>query len=170
MLTINKYHMKTRLILSVILIIMISCQREANKNIQNCSVSKDDSIRIVKEITKTSDEWAEANSNKNADKAIEFWDSSPNMKYAENGEFFENKDSIHSVIKNYYKQTKSLDVEWLHRTVMPLTTNLAAMSGSFHFKLQFMHDEILEDTTSFTGLFIKNNNNWSLLQGHESFK
>jgi len=162
--------MKTRLILSVILIAFISCQREAKKNIQNCSFNKEDSIRIVQEIIKTSDVWAEANSNKNADNAIEFWDSSTDMKYAENGVFFANRDSIHSVIKNYYKQTKSLNVEWLQRTVMPLATNLAAMSGSFHFKLQFMNDEILEDTTAFTGLFIKNNNNWSLLQGHESFK
>ena len=170
MLTINKYQMETRFILSVILIVMISCQREANKNIQNCSVSKDDSIRIVQEILKTSDEWAEANSNKNVDNAIEFWDSSTDMKYAENGLFFANRDSIHSVIKNYYKQTKSMNVEWLQRTVMPLTTNLAAMSGSFHFKLQFMNDEILEDTTAFTGLFIKKNDNWTLIQGHESFK
>jgi hypothetical protein len=53
---------------------------------------------------------------------------------------------------------------------MPLTTNLAAMSGSFHFKLQFMNDEIMEDTSAFTGLFIKKNNKWSLIQGHESFK
>jgi uncharacterized protein YchJ len=63
-----------------------------------------------------------------------------------------------------------MDVEWLQRTVMPLTTNLAAMAGSFHFKLQFMNDEIMEDTTAFTGLFIKKNNKWSLIQGHESFK
>ena len=44
------------------------------------------------------------------------------------------------------------------------------MSGSFHFKLQFMNDEIFEDTTVFTSLFIKNNSNWALIQGHESFK
>jgi hypothetical protein len=162
--------MKIRLFLSVILIVMISCQREANKNIQNCSINKDDSLRIVQEIIKTSDVWAEANTNKNADKAIEFWDSSPDLKYAENGEFFANKDSIHSVINNYYKQTKSMNVEWLQRTVLPLTTNLAAMSGSFHFKLQFINDEVIEDTTVFTSLFIKKNNNWSLIQGHESFK
>ena len=161
--------MKTRLFLSVILIIMIFCQREANKNIQNCSINKDDSLRIVQEIIKTSDIWAEANTNKNANKAIEFWDSSPDLKYAENGEFFANKDSIHSVIKNYYKQTKSMNVEWLQRTVLPLTTNLAAMSGSFHFKLQFINDEVIEDTTVFTSLFIKKNNNWTLIQGHESF-
>jgi hypothetical protein len=162
--------MKIRLFLSVIFIVMISCQREANKNIQNCSINKDDSLRIVQEIIKTSDVWAEANTNKNADKAIEFWDSSPDLKYAENGEFFANKDSIHSVIKNYYKQTKSMNVEWLQRTVLPLTTNLASMSGSFHFKLQFINDEVIEDTTVFTSLFIKKNNNWSLIQGHESFK
>lgn len=161
--------MKTKLILSVILIVLISCQREANKNMQNCSVNKEDSIRIVQEIIKTSDVWAEANINMNPDKAVEFWSSSPELKYAENGEFFANKDSIHSVLRNYYKQTKSMDVEWLYRTVLPLTTNLAAMSGSFHFKLQFTSGEIFEDTTAFTSLFIKKNNNWSLIQGHESF-
>jgi len=162
--------MKTRILLSVILITMISCQREANKNMQNCSVNKDDSIRIVQEIIKTSDVWAEANINMNPDKAVEFWSSSPDLKYAENGAFFANKDSIHSVLRNYYKQTKSMDVEWLHRTVLPLTNKLAAMSGSFHFKLQFISGEIFEDTTAFTSLFIKKNDNWALIQGHESFK
>jgi hypothetical protein len=161
--------MKTRLILSAMLIIMISCQREANKNMQNCSVNKDDSIRIVQEIIKTSDVWAEANINMNPDKAVEFWSSSPDLKYAENGAFFANKDSIHSVLRNYYRQTKSMNVEWLHRTVLPLTNNLAAMSGSFHFTLQFLNGEIFEDTTAFTSLFIRKNNNWSLIQGHESF-
>jgi hypothetical protein len=161
--------MKTRFILSIIIIVVISCQNETNKNIQNCSINREDSIMIVQEIIKTSDVWAEANINMNPDKAVEFWSSSPDLKYAENGAFFANKDSIHSVLRNYYRQTKSMNVEWLHRTVLPLTTNLAAMSGSFHFKLQFIGGEIFEDTTAFTSLFIKKNNNWSLIQGHESF-
>jgi hypothetical protein len=169
MLTINRYQMKTKLILSVILIAMISCQSETSRNIKNCSVNKDDSIRIVQEIIKISDVWAEANINMNPDKAVEFWSSSPDLKYAENGAFFVNKDSIHSVLRNYYRQTKSMNVEWLYRTVLPLTNNLAAMSGSFHFKLQFISGEIFEDTTAFTSLFINQNNNWSLIQGHESF-
>jgi len=162
--------MKTRLILSFMLIVLISCQREANKNMQSCSVNKDDSIRIVQEIIKTSDVWAEANINMNPEKAVEFWSSSSDLKYAENGAFFANKDSIHSVLRNYYRQTKSMNVEWLHRTVLPLTPNLAAMSGSFHFKLQFISGEIFEDTTAFTSLFVKKNDNWSLIQGHESFQ
>jgi len=44
------------------------------------------------------------------------------------------------------------------------------MSGSFHFKLQFISGEIFEDTTAFTSLFVKKNDNWSLIQGHESFQ
>ena len=123
---------------------------------------------ITSEIIAVSDQWITDNKNMDADAAIQFWSTSPKMRFAENGEFFANRDSVLSTVRHFYTQTSSMDVKWLNREVLPLTKTLALLSGNFHFKLGFKDESTWEGTNAFTGVFIHENGKWSLIQAHES--
>ena len=126
--------------------------------------------QISNEIMEVSNQWIEDNKALNADKAINFWSTSPELRFAENGEFFVNRDSIHSTLKNFYLNTRSMNVEWLNRDIKPLSVSTAMISGEFQFKLEFKDGSNWHGTNAFTGVFIKENEKWSLIQGHESVK
>jgi len=44
--------------------------------------------QIIAEITEVSNQWINDNKDLDADKAINFWSKSPELRFAENGEFF----------------------------------------------------------------------------------
>ena len=125
---------------------------------------------VTKDIMELTTNWVNANINMDADKAIEFWDNSPDLMFAENGAFFPVRDSIYSYIKGFYQSATSMNVEWKQRVVVPLSLNAATMSGSFHFKATFKSGEIFKGTVMFTGVFVRKNNKWALIHGQESLK
>lgn len=125
---------------------------------------------VTKDIMELTTNWANANINMDADKAIEFWDDSPDLMFAENGAFFPGRDSIYSYIKGFYQSTTSMNVEWKQRVVIPMSLNAASMSGVFHFKATFKSAEIFEGTVMFTGVFVRKSNKWVLIHGQESLK
>jgi len=134
----------------------------------NLTVAMKDSV--TKDIMKLTTSWANANINMDAGKAIELWDNSPDLMFAENGAFFPDRDSIYSYIHGFYQSTTSMKVEWKQRVVVPLSLNAATMSGFFHFKATFKSGEIFEGTVMFTGVFVRKNNKWVLIHGQESLK
>lgn len=125
---------------------------------------------IKSEILDVTTKWVNDNIKMSPDDIIEFWDYSSDLMFAENGEFFPNRDSIYNYLKGFYSQTKSMNVEWKERIVIPLSPSSATMSGSFHAKAVFNSGESFEVQPIFTGVFIKKNDKWVLVHGHESFK
>ena len=97
----------------VLLLITLSCQQEVNKSTQNCCLSSEDSLRIIKEIIAVTDTFVEASNNMDADKAAEFYDSSSDFKFAENGEQYTNWDSHYDMLKDWYSQPlESVEFTW----------------------------------------------------------
>ena len=152
------------LLLSVI-VIFPTCTSKTATDLTN-----QEKQNITDGIMDLTTNWANTNNNMDADKAIQFWDSSSELMYAENGEFFPNRDSIYSFLKSFYQTTTSMQVKWEHRVVIPLSISAASMSGYFHAKALFKSGDKFEVNSMFTGVFIKKNNNWVLIQGHESYK
>ena len=165
----------TKLTLGLLFVLILGFFGSCKNNRQNTGNYSDDlspesKSAITNEITDLTTNWANAHINMDADKAIELWDSTDDLMFAENGIFFANRDSIYSYLKGFYLSTKSMDVQWQKRVVIPLSQNAATMSGYFHFKAIFKDESSFEGNSMFTGVFVKKNNKWVLIHGHESFK
>lgn len=164
-------HYFTGIFLTFSMIIISSCQNSipSSNNFSDdlSSVAKQ---QITSEILELTQNWTNAHNSMNADKAIELWDSSNDLMFAENGEFFPGRDSIYNYLKEFYKTTKSMNVEWKNRAVIPLSQNSAAMSGNFKAHAIFKSGDVFDIDSKFTGVFVRKNGNWVLIHGHESFK
>lgn len=123
---------------------------------------------IEEEILKLSDAWVTNNVNMNPELIVEFWDNSPDLIFAENGIFFNNRDSIHSFLKGFYSNTDKMEVEWLERNIIPIKTDVASMKGKFRFRASLKSNQVFEGKNAFTAVFLKKNNKWVLINGHES--
>jgi len=159
----------------VVLIIFTACQPKPKQPAFNSGNYNDDLSPAMKdsvtnEILELTTNWAKAHSNKDADKAIELWDNSPDLMFAENGVFFPSRDSIYSYLKSFYQSASSMDLQWKQRVVIPLSINAATMSGYFHAKAVFKTGDIFDINSMFTGVFVRKNNKWVMIHGHESFK
>jgi uncharacterized protein (TIGR02246 family) len=152
-------------ILCLFVILFIGCTSQEPK-----PLTENERATIIDEIMELTTDWANAHNRMDPEKAIEFYDSTGDLMYAENGVFFANRDSIYSFLKGFYASTKSMDVQWQQRVVIPLSQNAATMSGSFHFKALFKDESSFEGNPMFTGVFVKRNDKWVLIHGHESFK
>jgi hypothetical protein len=153
------------------MIVFSSCQntRPISNNFFD-DLSDESKSKVSAEILELTQNWANAHNSMNADKAIELWDSSKDLMFAENGEFFPGRDSIYNYLKEFYKTTTSMNVEWKHRAVIPLSQNSATMSGNFKAHAIFKSGEVFDIDSKFTGVFVRKNGNWVLIHGHESFK
>ena len=165
----------SNLLLELFLIIILGFSQSCvnnNQKIGNYSddLSAESKSVITNEIMDLTTNWADANKNMDADKAIELWDSSTELMFAENGMFFPNRDSLYAYLKGFYASTTSMDLQWQKRVVVPLSLNAASMSGYFHFKAIFKTGDIFEGNSMFTGVFVRKNNKWILIHGHESVK
>jgi hypothetical protein len=157
-------NMKKLLLLSIV-VIFSTCTTKTLPDLTD-----QEKQTITNSIMDLTTNWAIANNNMNADKAIEFWDSSSELMYAENGKFFPNRDTIYSFIKSFYQSAKSIEIKWEQRVVIPLSINAASMSGYFHVKAVFKSGDTFEANSMFTGVFVKKNTKWVLIHGHESYK
>lgn len=160
---------KTVLLVLFLVGVLHSCTNQA-KQAKSNQLTENLKSQISNEIMEVSNQWIKDNKALNADKAINFWSTSPELRFAENGEFFANRDSIHSTLIDFYLNTSSMNVEWLNRDIIPLSVSTAMMSGEFKFKLEFKDGSNWQGTNAFTGVFTKENEKWSLVQGHESVK
>jgi len=165
----------TKLTLGLLFVLILGFFGSCTNNRQNTGNYSDDlspesKSAITNEIMDLTTNWANAHISMDADKAIELWDSTADLMFAENGFFFANRDSIYSYLKGFYSSTKSMELQWQKRVVIPLSLNAATLSGYFHFKAIFKDESIFEGNSMFTGVFVKKNNKWILIHGHESFK
>jgi hypothetical protein len=165
----------TKLTLGILFVIIFGSIESCTNNKQKTGNYTDDltpesKSAITREIMDLTTNWANAHISMDADKAIELWDSTADLMFAENGFFFANRDSIYSYLKGFYSSTKSMELQWQKRAVIPLSLNAGTMSGYFHFKAVFKDESIFEGNSMFTGVFVKKNNKWVLIHGHESVK
>lgn len=158
--------------LTIILIAVTSSCKNDEQKIGNYSedLSLESKVAITNEIMDLTTNWVNAHNNMDADKAAELWDSSSDLMFAENGMFFANWDSIYTYLKNFYTTTTSMDVEWKQRVVVPLSMNSACMSGYFHAIAKFKSGDSFDINSMFTGVFVRKDNKWVLIHGHESVK
>jgi hypothetical protein len=150
---------------SLLMVVFYSC----NDNSGQTAIFDDVQKKVIEqEILKLSDAWVANNVNMNPDSIVEFWDNSPDLIFAENGIFFTNRDSIHSFLKSFYSNTDKMEVEWLERNIIPIKTDVASMKGKFRFRASFKSNQVYEGKNVFTAVFLKKNNKWVLINGHES--
>ena len=168
--------MKKINLLPILLILVSVCLSQSCKtdtpNTGNFSddLTQQEKDLVTSEIIALTDNWINAHNNMNADKASELWDNSSDLMFAENGEFFPNWNSIHDYLLNFYTTTDSMKVKWEQRVVVPLSLNSASMSGYFHAIANFKSGESFDINSMFTGVFVKKDNKWVLIHGHESVK
>jgi hypothetical protein len=167
----RNYTILTGLFILLAFVILPSCKNNDQK-IGNYSddLSVNSKATITNEIMDLTTNWANAHNSMDPDKAIELWDSSPDLMFAENGEYFPNRDSIYSFLKSFYQSTTSMDVQWKQRIVVPLSLNSASMAGYFHASAKFKVGDPFEINSMFVGVFVRKNNKWVLIQGQESYK
>jgi hypothetical protein len=159
------------IILIFSMIVISSCQNSVpTSNNFSDDLSAESKSQISSEILELTQNWADAGNNMNPDKAVELWDSSNELMFAENGEFFPDRDSIYNYMKEFYKTTTSMNIAWKNRAVIPLSKNSAAMSGNFKAHAVFKSGDVFDIDSKFTGVFVRKNGNWVLIHGHESFK
>ena len=161
--------MKTRLFFLVLLCVCFSCQREANKTIQTCCLSSDDSLLIIDELISVTDIYAESNIKMDIEKAAKFYDSSSDFKCVENGVEYANWDSLYSSVKNFFTQPlESVECVWGERSIIPLKPDAATIYGGLSFIAKFKSGEVYQSKGFLTGLFIKKDEGWKLTQSHFS--
>lgn len=159
------------IILTFSMFTLSSCQNTPKiSNNFSDDLTAESKSKVSAEILELTQNWANAHNSMNADKAVELWDSSKDLMFAENGEFFPSRDSIYNYLKEFYKTTTSMNVEWKQRAVIPLSLNSATMSGNFKAHAIFKSGEVFDIDSKFTGVFVRKNGNWVLIHGHESFK
>jgi len=144
---------------------MVACKPEVeNTN----DFTEEQKALVIKEIMKVSDKWVQNNINKNPDSIVTFWSNSPDMYFAEDGVFFDNRETIHSFLTGFYENTDTMHVEWLERRVNPISNEVASLAGKFRFRAKFKSGDVHEGKVAFTAVFTHENGAWSIVNGHES--
>lgn len=159
---------KNNLLLGLFIVVVLqSCTNQTEQSSSN-QLTEQMKNQISSEIMEVSNQWISGNNNMDADKAIKFWSKSPELRFAENGRFFANRDSLYATLNYYYSIANALNAEWLDRKIRPISNSTALMSGEFHFKMNLKDGSNWQGTNAFTGVFIKENGEWSLIQGQET--
>jgi hypothetical protein len=156
--------MKNPFLLFATALVITACTKP-----QPVGLTDTDKEQIRIEILELTTQWAMDNSKMDAAAASEFWADSPEMCHAENGIFFTNPDTVYGYLNNFYSNTDSMHVVWTERIISPLTNDIALMKGFFHFRAVFKSGDMFEGEPAFTGVFVRKEGKWALLQGHESF-
>jgi ketosteroid isomerase-like protein len=162
--------MKHSLSFIAMLLIFASCQKP-EKASDTLFLTGIDSANVTKEISAATDAWLDAYLKMDPDKAAQFWDSSPQMMYAENGEKFANWDSIHAAIKGIYiTPVESMDLNFQPRDILPLSYNTAHVFMPLYFRVKYKSGQLFQGKGFQTLLVVKKSGTWKILRGHESWK
>ncbi|MBN1790412.1 MAG: nuclear transport factor 2 family protein [Bacteroidales bacterium] len=144
---------------------MFSCKPE----VENTNVfTAEQKALVTNEIMEVSDKWVQNNIHKNPDSIVTFWSNSPDMYFAEDGVFFDNRETIHSFLTGFYENTDTMHVEWLERRINPISDEVASLAGKFRFRAKFKSGDVHEGKVAFTAVFTRENGAWSIINGHES--
>ena len=158
------------LIVSALPLIFASCQK-AERAAETWYLTGADSTSVVKEVLAAGDAWADANVKMDADKSADFFDSSKQMMFAENGFQYANWDSLHAGIKTWYAQPlDSVECRWEERSVLPLSQRAAHVFGRLYFRAKFKSGAVYQSMGIQTWLWIKEDGRWKIMRGHESYK
>jgi hypothetical protein len=137
-------------------------------NTPSFAMAEEESYFIRNEIIHITDIWAEHNKAMNAQGCSELWLDSPELRHAENGEFFRSFGAILKFLEQTFEKSEAMFFEWRKREVQPLTKDIALFSGRFKFHLNFNDNGIWKGDMAMTATFVKRNGNWKIINGHES--
>jgi ketosteroid isomerase-like protein len=155
--------------LSVVLS-LVSCEK-AGRVSETWYLTGADSANVIKEVSAAIDAWADSYAKMDPEKIAQFWDSSPQMMYAENGEKYANWDSIHAAIKGIFtKPVESIEVNFGARAILPLSQRSAHVFMPFDFRLKFKPSRLYQTKGYLSALLVKEAGAWRILVGHESWK
>jgi len=158
------------IVVSSVLLGSISCQK-ADQASDAWHLTGKDSASVINEVSAAIDAWADSYTKMDPEKVAQFWDSSPQMMYAENGEKYANWDSIRSAIKGIYaRPVDSVIVAFGGKTIVPLSHSSAHVFMPFDFKVGFKPSRLFQTKGFLTALLVKENGAWRILVGHESWK
>jgi ketosteroid isomerase-like protein len=164
-----KFYLIALMIISSQLMIFTSCKKTGVPN-QTWHLTGADSVTIVNEVLAATDAFAAASRKMDADEEIQFWDSSQQMMFAENGKQLANRDSIYSSMKGWYTPAlDSVEFKWEVRNILPISQKVAHLFGRFYFRAKFKSGEIIVVRPYDTWLLIKKDNSWKIIHGHESY-
>lgn len=117
------------------------------------------------------DAWVDAYVKMDPDRAAQFWDASPQMMYAENGEKYANWDPIHSAIKGMFSRPmETLEFKFEQKDKVPLSHNSAHFFISLDMSAKLKSGQVFRVRGFSTALLVKKNGTWKILLGHESWK
>ena len=155
---------------SFVLVTFVSCQ-ETEKGDATWYLTGTDSTNVIKEVSAAVDALADSYAKMDPDKSAQFWERSPEMMYAENGEKYANWDSIFSAIKGIYsKPVESVEVRFESRDILPLSRASAHVFLRFDFRVKFKPDRLFHTKGFLTALLVKKGATWKIMSGHESWK
>ena len=154
----------------LILIFLFSCQTKIGNNDIESTLTSSDSTNIIDGVITATELFAEANNNLDGKKVTEFWQSSPNFKFIEKPNIYQNWDTIYKYTMEFYDMPiDSINLEWKEREIIPLTKEFAYFYGKYELFIRFTPGEIMHGIPFYTALMVKENDQWKVLQGHESF-
>jgi hypothetical protein len=159
------------LFLMIIISLSQSCKNYDQKNINySDNLAADSQKNIINDIMNLTDTLAINLCKMNFENALAAYDSSQNFKYAANGEFFTDYHAWKNYLFGHNSTTDSLNFQWTQRDIIPLSQNSAALAGNFDFRLKLKTGDIYKGKAVFTGVFVRKNNKWTMIHGHESIK
>lgn len=165
----TKFYLIALMIICSQLVIFTSC-KETSVPVQTWHLTGADSAMIVNEVLVATDVFAAASRKMDADEEIQFWDSSQQMMFAENGRQFANRDSIYASMKGWYTPAlDSVEFKWEERNILPISQKVAHLFGRFYFRAKFKSGETIVVRPYDTWLLIKKDNSWKIIRGHESY-
>jgi ketosteroid isomerase-like protein len=158
------------IVVSGTLLGLVSCQK-TEKVTEAWHLTGVDSTNVIIEVSAAIDAWADSYAKMDPDKVAQFWDSSPQMMYAENGEKYANWDSIHAAIKGTYtRPVESTEVKFNSKAILPLSHNSAHVFMPFDLRVKFKPARVFQIKGYLTAFLVKEAGVWRILVGHESWK
>jgi hypothetical protein len=125
---------------------------------------------VINNIMALTDSLAKDLSLMDFENALNKYDTTKDFRYAANGEFFKDFTSWKEYLTGHRMTTDSLYFEWTKRDIIPLSMKAASLAGSFEFRLKLKSGDTYSGDATFTGLFVRRNDKWVMLHGHESIK
>ena len=123
---------------------------------------------VIDAIMDRTSEWSEANRKRDSGAVLALFDESVEMRHVENGVIFDSYKAVGDFIKGWYETTKDMKHTWEERRVLPLSLEVATMTGIFSYEAQQESGKFFQGRNVFTGVFVKRGSEWRLINGHES--
>ena len=140
--------------------------------VKNELLTSSDSLEIIKGVTAALDLYADANNTLDGERISKFWSKSPNMIFIVDTDIYSDWNVLYDVCLEFYSvPIDSTNMNWIKRSIIPLSNNYASVYGRYEMFLRMESGEVLLNVIPhFTAIMVKEDNMWKVLRGHESYE